>query len=114
MSIPAVRRNEGLTASVKRAMVIMLEDKSVTKQAHYWEGPSGRKIFLQTIIALYDRYLVKLIVESRHRRLQKAFLTDVGSYAAQQIQREFAMPDGECRHAIISESSAQFIAEIVP
>lgn len=114
MSIPAVRRDDDLTATFKRALMILLEDKSAAKQGHYWEGPSARKIFMPTIVALFDRYLIKIVVESRHRKRQTAMLTDIGRYAALQIQREFAMPEeGEPRHLIISESSARFIAEIV-
>jgi hypothetical protein len=54
-------RRTDLTIATKRALVILLEDGDASKLAHYWSGSSGRKIFLQTLISLYDRYLVKTV-----------------------------------------------------
>lgn len=75
-----------LTDSIKRALVIILEDGEVTKVTHGWRGSSGRSIFTRTVFALYERYLVKIVVENHHRRRQMAKLTDVGEYAARMIK----------------------------
>lgn len=107
-------RREDLTPPAKRALIVLLEDGSVTKQANYWSGPSGRKIRTETILAIYDRYLIKIVTESRHRKLQTAKLTDVGEYAAQAIQREVAYADGEkLKPKPLTEDAQRFIVEVV-
>jgi hypothetical protein len=111
--MPSHYRRTDLTIATKRALVILLEDGGAMKQAHYWSGSSGRKIFLQTLISLYDRYLVKIVTESRHRNRQMATLTDVGEYAAKEIQRELAWPALRETPSGISDEAAEFIAEAV-
>lgn len=83
-----VARRDTLSDSLKRALVIILEDGQIIKQAGLWRGSSGRAVPLQTVLALFDRYLIKIVVESRHRRRHAAKLTDVGEYAAEQIAVE--------------------------
>lgn len=95
-----------LTPSLKRALTILLEEGSAIRDHDYWRTPSGRKLYIVTIEALYDRYLVKIVVESRHRRRHTAMLTDVGEYAAEGILNE-----RDPKH--ISEEAALFIAEVV-
>ena len=95
-----------LTVSLKRALVVLLEDGEVIRWPRCWIGQSKRRIFEVTMLALYDRYLVKIVVESRHRRRHTAVLTDIGWYAARDIQRE-------SKNAAVTEESALFIAEVV-
>lgn len=104
-----------LTTPLKRALIIMLEDREVRRDTTFFIGRSGRKMFVQTIVALGERYLAKIIVEGRvgSRPRQSAALTDAGFYAARGVQNEFekaAAQRGEPRK--ISESTARFIAEV--
>ena len=74
--------------------------------------PKYTHAYISTIEALYDRYLIKIVVESRHRRRHTAMLTDIGEYAAKEIQREFLSAPPKTPHGI-SEDAARFIVEVV-
>ena len=94
-------------------MIILLEDGGIIRDTDYWRGKSGRKVYFSTIESLYDRYLVKIIVESRHRRRHTVILTEVGQYCAKEIQREFANAESSFLPHKISEQTALFITEVV-
>jgi hypothetical protein len=89
-----------------------MEDGSLILDAHYWRGISGRKCIKATIESLYDRYLVKIIVESRHRRRHTVKLTEVGELTAREIERQFSAPQPPGSHHKISERASRFIAEV--
>ena len=97
----------------RRGLIVLLEDESILRNAGYWIGSSRRKVGIQTVEALYDRYLIKIVVESRHRRKHIAMLTDVGEYAAREIQRQIAEVPAPLAPNGISETAARFIVEIV-
>lgn len=65
----------------------------------------GIKFQNHTAEALYDRCLVKITVESRHRRRHKLELTQIGEAVARDIESR--------RRGHIPESAARLIQEIV-
>ena len=106
-------RKGSLSPQLKRCLVIILDDASMVREAHYWRGVSGRKCTQATIESLYDRYLIKIIVESRHRRRHTAKLTEVGELAAREIERQFSIAIPAASPHRISEQAARFITEVV-
>lgn len=110
-----------LTPTLKRALVILLQDGHLDRQHNrnehtnnYWISRCARKCALVTILSLYDRYLVKIVVESRHRRRQRATLTDVGVFAAREIERQMLGPPlASSQIHPVSEDVALLISEIV-
>lgn len=105
-------KREDLSAASKRALVVILEDEKIIRAQNFWSGKSNRDIYISTIEALYDRFLIKIVVESRHKRRHTAMLTDIGEYAAKEIQREFTSAPPRTPHGI-SEDAARFISEVV-
>lgn len=106
-----------LTPVQKSALVILLNHGSLIREGHHWASASGARVPLPTILALYERYLVKIVVESKYRKRQAAKLTDVGEYAAAEIERQLLHPaDREGRPgkptAGLSEKAARFIVEV--
>jgi hypothetical protein len=81
---------EKMTAPVRRALVILLEDGEVEFGRHYWTGKSGRQIEFKTVIAMYDRYYVKIAIEHRGKGRQLAVLTEPGARIARDLKRETA------------------------
>lgn len=101
--------------AMKRALIIILEDERLISEPHRWRSPNDRVVINQTFFSLYDRFLVKVVVDSRHRKRHTALLTDVGYHAACNLQRE--MIDREFYKSAnaslgISEASARFITEV--
>jgi hypothetical protein len=105
-------RRHDLSFALKRAMVTLLEDGSLMKNGSRWKGSSLRTVTTQSVTALYDRYLIKIVVESRYRRRHCAILTDIGQYAAREIQRELTGILLPAPPHNISEQSARFITEV--
>jgi len=107
-----VRKSLGL--AMKKALVVLLEDGSLQAEEHRWRSPRDRTVINQTLYSLYDRYLVKVVVDSRHRKRHTAMLTDVGYHAASNIQRELVERDvhGENNRPRVSEAAARFIVEV--
>lgn len=101
-----------LTPACKRALVVMLEDNLIRINSG-WKGESGKLVRQETIEALYDRYLVKIVIDSRHRKRHTAKLTEVGEFAAREIERQFLMVSRSAPPHKISEQAARFIAEVV-
>lgn len=106
-------RRGDLSSPIKRALIVLLEDGLILRNAGYWIGSSRRKVLVQTIEAMYDRYLIKIVVESRYRRRHTASLTDVGEYAAREIKRQIAEVPAPLAPHGISETAARFITEVV-
>lgn len=106
----AVRSALGM--AMKKALVIILEDGSLLSEEHRWRSPKDRTVINQTFYSLFDRYLVKVVVDSRHRRRHTAFLTDVGHHAASNILREFIDHDFRAQRGelLLSEEASRFIA----
>src|SRR6185437_1275413 len=94
-----------LSAAIKRALMIILADGEVIENAGYWAGSSAQKIQQRTIETAYDRFLVHMVVESRHRKRHMARLTDIGERVARDLHRELfgdlnpSIP--ECNHLLI-------------
>ena len=103
-----------LSTACKQALVILLEGGGAIRETNCWRGLRGEQIHLLTVESLYERYLVAIVVESRHRKRHTVRLTYVGELAASEIQRRFtyghAPPNG---HHAISEKAARFIVEVV-
>jgi hypothetical protein len=74
-----------LTPSMKAAL-LALRRAGALAAATYWHTPTGERIENQTMYALYDRYLVKMVLDSRHRRRTSALLTEIGEHAARGIE----------------------------
>ena len=114
--ISRVLAHAPLGDSMKRALVILLEDGSLNAEQHRWRSPKCRAVINQTLYSLYDRYLVKIVVESRHRKRHTALLTDIGRHAATNIQREEIeqriAANSPSNAGRISEASARFIVEV--
>ena len=106
-----MRNGEGrlgdLTPACKRALVILLSNP-LFRHRSGWRDNDENLVRQETIEALYERYLVKIVVESRHRRRHTAKLTEVGEYAAREIGRQFSLPEKQG----VSEKVGQFICEI--
>jgi hypothetical protein len=74
-----------LTSGMKAAL-LALRRAGALAAATCWHTPTGERIENQTIYALYDRYLVKMVLDSRHRRRTSALLTEIGEHAARGIE----------------------------
>lgn len=101
---------------MKRALIILLEDEKLFAAGSQWRSPRGRIVLEQTFYALYDRYLIKVYVESKSRGRHTAVLTDVGHYAASDIRREMIdheLQKEEHPSKKISEEAARFIQQVV-
>ena len=94
--------------------MILLEGGGAIREAGCWRGLRGERIHILTIESLYERCLVKIVVESRHRRRHTAMLTDVGELAAREIKRQFEVGYSRANapHGV-SEKVARFISEVV-
>ena len=115
MSIDRLARK--LSPTLKRALIIILEDGEIKRCKTRWEGISGREIYEQTVIALGERSFLSILFEKQitHGRfLRSAKLTDGGKYAALGIQWEgtLRIEERTPQHAI-SEKSARFIVEVL-
>jgi hypothetical protein len=106
---------EHLTDSMKLALMILLEDGRAVLSAYpkCWLGVSGRRVAIQSAMALYDRALVRIIVESRHRKMHIIRLTELGEFAAEGVKLKWtnnntyrSSPHG------VSEKAARFIVEV--
>jgi hypothetical protein len=109
------KADECLTDAMKLALMILLDDGRLVLGAYpkCWAGASGRQVRLQSATALYDRGLVRLIVESRHRKTHILRLTPLGEYAAEGVKLKWtnnnthrSAPHG------VSEKAARFIVEV--
>lgn len=107
--------NIHLPATLKNALVVTLDDRSLQKLGSYWTGSSGRRFATATIEALFDRCLMCIGVESRHRNRYTAKLTDAGQHAARAIRDEIAsaVAAETGRPRPISEEVSKFIAQAV-
>lgn len=108
--------HDHITDSMKLALIILLDDGRVMLCAkpRSWIGVSGRRVTIQTVEALYNRALVRIIVESRHHKTHTLRLTQLGEFAAQGVQlslKSGSFVSGRAPHGI-SERTACFIAEI--
>lgn len=105
---------KGLNSTMKRALLTIYRDQSVARETGFWRGRSGAGIYFSTISGLFDRLLVKIVVESRHRRRHTAVLTEIGLRVARDIDRELAcLPPRSEGEPALSEESALFIAAVV-
>jgi DNA-binding MarR family transcriptional regulator len=107
-------RRDDLTPGVKRALLMILANGNVIRGARGWHGGDGGIVVAQTVEALYDRYLVKIVVENRHRRRHTLTLTDIGERVARDLQREaleYEAISGPPRQ--VSENAQRLIVEMV-
>lgn len=74
-----------LTPPMKAAL-LALKRAGAIAAATCWQTPTGERIQNQTMYALYDRYLVKMVLDSRHRRRTTALLTEIGEHAARGVE----------------------------
>lgn len=69
-----------------KTALISLKRAGADALATFWRTPAGERIENKTIYALYDRYLVKMVLDSRHRKRTTALLTDLGEHAARGVE----------------------------
>ena len=79
------RHKAGLTPAMKRALRILYVEGRAIQETKFWRTAKRTGIPLETVIALYDRYLVMIVYESRHRRRQTAELTEIGRLVAERL-----------------------------
>lgn len=110
------RGAERLSPSIKRALLLLLEDGELYAGGGKWLGTRGRSVRFDVVEAMYARLLIKIVVQSRHRRRQTAKLTEIGLHVARDLRRELSdLADYGAPRALptISESAQHLIAEIV-
>jgi len=78
---------QSLTPAMRRALRVLHIDGEAVRQTKFWYTERERLIGTETIIALFDRYLVKVVVENHHRRRQIAALTEIGEMVAFGLMR---------------------------
>lgn len=98
--------NFGLSGSQQKAILIISEDGAVTrerdghrKSQNYFLGKSKRPIVVKTILALYDRRLVKIVIKSGIH----AELTDLGVHVASGLANRSSAGIPERTHKLVSE-----------
>lgn len=89
---------EKLSDRLRRALIICLEDGPIEFGLHYWTGKSERRIEFKTIMVLYERFLVKIIIENRGRGNRVAELTELGEGVARDLKRQNG--DAEIREVV--------------
>jgi hypothetical protein len=93
---------------MRAGLVLLLEDGALVRETALWRGGSGRAVSFGTIAALCERNLLKIIVESRHKRRHTALLTEIGFHVARDIARGRIKAPQK-----ITEAAARFIAVAV-
>jgi hypothetical protein len=104
-----------LTDPVKRLLAFIREDGEVVERAGYWHSKwNGIRIHQNTIDAAYDRCLIYIVTDSRHRKRHAAKLTEIGKHVASDIYRTEINRDmrvGEV--GTVSEGAQKLITELV-
>lgn len=88
-----------LKNTFRRALVI-LHGGNLVREHDFWRRHDGMAVNIKTIEALYDRALVKIVVESRHRKIHTAKLTEIGACVARDLvraRREEVVEIDDCR-----------------
>lgn len=99
---------QSLSRSMKAGLILLFEDGALVRETALWRGASERAVSFRTIAALCERNLIKIVVESRHKRRHTAMLTEIGFHAARDIAHEQIKAPQR-----ISEAAARFIAVAV-
>jgi hypothetical protein len=102
------RRDARLTEPVKRLLAHIREDGEVIERAGSWRSKwNGIRIHQNTIDAAYDRCLIFIVAESRHRRRHMAKLTEIGIHVASNLYRaELANDAPVAARAKVKEEAA--------
>lgn len=120
-------QRERLTPGIRRALLILFDDQKLLRQRnrlrrgqhehHHWIGSSDRAVQFVTIQAMYARYLIKIVVESRHQRQHTAVLTEIGQRVAHDISREqengFQQIEMSSPTSPVCEETAHFITSVI-
>lgn len=77
---------------MKAACAAIMKEGRAAREAGKFKTARGTTIKLQTAVALCERFLGKLVVESRHRKFQFLELTEVGRMVALHVIAERAPP----------------------
>ncbi len=105
-----------LTVNMKNNLMLLLDGGKAIQERGWWILKNENKILTQSILSLYDRCLVKIVVETKFRRRHSAELTQIGYHVARDLKTQESLrqvgvsmsaPHG------ISEEAARFIVEVV-
>lgn len=109
------RRDTDLTAPIKRLLAVILGGQGVIALAGNWQSADGKLRFHRgTVEAAYERRLIAVTVESRHRTRHAAKLTEIGRHVASDLHREGInrnMRFGE--KPVVSPAAQRLITELV-
>lgn len=103
--------NTYLRGTLHKVVIRLHEEGPFNREGKIWKNAGGDTIFQQSVEALYERLLVTIVVESRHRKRHTVMLTDIGRAVARDLIRtrderqSFEKPP-------VSEESAVFIAQV--
>ena len=106
-------RRGQLEPAMKRALIIIKAEQPVIHGRGFWRGTSGNPISQRTIEALFTRYLIKIVTESRHRKRHTTTLTDVGLRVARDLEREMRSNEKIDSPFGVTEEASLFIAAVV-
>ena len=76
-----------------------------------WYNHEKEHLYMRSILALFNRHLVKVVCDSKHRTRHTVLLTDIGEHVARNLLAERAKEKPKSTLSI-SEKSQLFIAEI--
>ena len=99
------------TPSHGRQLLKILEHGPFAFVTGSWRNEKGDYIYMHSVEALYDRYLVKIVIDVRNKKHITVELTDIGLHAARDIQRQ--RDEGEQEQKLsVREAASLFITEI--
>jgi len=110
-----LRPNDVLSASMERVILKIFERGPFEYKNGSFKNETGESIYLQSIVALCERFLVSIVSESRHRSRQTACLTRIGEHVAKSIKHqrnEEVMVWGRPKNKI-SEDASLLASEII-
>ena len=101
---------------MKKNLMLLLDGGKAIQECGWWKLKDGNKILTQSVLSLYDRCLVKIVVETKFRRRHSAELTVIGYHVARDLKTQESLRQGgvaiSAPHGI-SEKASLFIAEVV-
>ena len=81
-----------LSQSMKAACAAIMKEGRAARRNGTFKTSRGTTIQMQTAVALCERFLGKIVVESRHRKCQFLELTEVGRMVALHVIAAQAAP----------------------
>ncbi len=117
MPIPQRKRVDEMFSSGMQRAVVKINDLGPFEfqNGQFCNGDNDR-INMRTVVALWSRYLITIVAESRHRTRQTIQLTDIGKHVVRSLQREkieSLAPKGRTKPGTITEAVSLLTAELV-